>query len=418
MQVEYICLPKSLNIAFCMIHLLNRAAGKQYLPELLIYMAVWGIVLLFPVVTAVFDLLAGATDALHWGALCRMWRDVSPFLLLFLLNNRVLVPCLFLQQRVAAYVVTAVLLTVLVVMAIGLWDDPFSREQKSMGKALVEREQHLEHEQPSPAFSSPSDVTPAIPPVEFRPDFPQPPAPVFVPPAHGPFIVRTMIALLMLSFNIAVKLFFKSVRDKEAMKELERNQLQTELEYLKYQINPHFFMNTLNNIHALVDIDAEQAKQTLLELSKLMRYMLYEADKSTVPLSKEIQFLRHYVELMRIRYPESVRIRLDLPQEDSVDVQIPPLLFISFVENAFKHGVSYRKDTFISVSLEMEEKELRFRCSNSKLEKEDDGHHGIGLDNIRKRLQLLFGTRYTLSIRDTDRRFEVLLVVPLEVRNV
>ena len=155
-----------------------------------------------------------------------------------------------------------------------------------------------------------------------------------------------LIALLMFSFNIAVKLFFKSVRDQEAMKELEHNNLQTELDYLKYQINPHFFMNTLNNIHALVDIDTEKAKQTIVELSRLMRYVLYESNNRLISLSKELQFLNHYIELMRIRYTDKVRIDVSFPT-DTGEVQVPPLLFVSFVENAFKHGVSYQHASFV-----------------------------------------------------------------------
>ena len=107
----------------------------------------------------------------------------------------------------------------------------------------------------------------------------------------------------MVGFNIAVKLFFKSFRDEEMLKELEHQRLQSELQYLKYQINPHFFMNTLNNIHALVDIDTGKAKSTIVELSKLMRYVLYEASNKTILLLREVQFLENYVTLMSLRYP-------------------------------------------------------------------------------------------------------------------
>jgi LytS/YehU family sensor histidine kinase len=246
-------------------------------------------------------------------------------------------------------------------------------------------------------------------------DFPRPPfeeMPFFVPLFRGPFLGRMLIALLMFSFNIAVKLFFKSVRDQEAMKELEHNNLQTELDYLKYQINPHFFMNTLNNIHALVDIDTEKAKQTIVELSRLMRYVLYESNNRLISLSKELQFLNHYIELMRIRYTDKVRIDVSFPT-DTGEVQVPPLLFVSFVENAFKHGVSYQHASFVSVCLQVVGEEIHFVCSNSNYYRSEDQHHGIGLDNIRKRLRLLFGERYKLSIDDTADCFDVQLLVPV-----
>jgi LytS/YehU family sensor histidine kinase len=232
-----------------------------------------------------------------------------------------------------------------------------------------------------------------------------------------PLIGRVLMVLLMFSFNIAVKQFVKSMRDKVVMQELERNNLENELQYLKYQINPHFFMNTLNNIHALIDIDAEKAQSTLMELAKLMRYVLYEANSQTILLSKEVQFLTNYVELMRIRYPEGLQVDLDLPENPGT-VQVPPLLFVLMVENAFKHGVSYLQPSFISCHMWMEEGTVLFSCTNSKNAaiKENamgDRHHGIGLDNMQKRLYLLFGDDYRLSINDTAETFNVELSIPV-----
>ena len=234
-----------------------------------------------------------------------------------------------------------------------------------------------------------------------------------IPPFTIRYLIHCVIAFLMVGFNIAVKLFFKSFRDEEMLKELEHQRLQSELQYLKYQINPHFFMNTLNNIHALVDIDTGKAKSTIVELSKLMRYVLYEASNKTILLSREVQFLENYVTLMSLRYPEKVSIEKNFPLEVP-EVQIPPLLFISFVENAFKHGVSYRKESFVHVVMQLEEgNRLAFRCTNSTGTSSDEQHHGIGLENIRKRLRLLFGNDYTLSITEEYDKFDVLLIIPL-----
>ena len=135
--------------------------------------------------------------------------------------------------------------------------------------------------------------------------------------------------------------FLKSLRDDEMLKDLERQRLESELQYLKYQLNPHFFMNTLNNIYALVDLNTEQAKKTIIELSKLMRYVLYEANKNQISLEHEIQFLENYIALMKLRYIDNLNIRTEFPVVVPC-VQIPPLLFISLLENAFKHGVSYQ----------------------------------------------------------------------------
>ena len=231
-------------------------------------------------------------------------------------------------------------------------------------------------------------------------------------PLPGYFLGRLSLALLVVGINVAIKLLFKSMRDEEALKELEHQHLQSELQYLKYQINPHFFMNTLNNIHALVDMDAGKAKRTIVELSKLMRYVLYEASNRTILLSREIQFLDNYIALMKLRYTGRVRIECCMPDEVP-EVQIPPLLFISFVENAFKHGVSYQEESFIRVFMSVEDGRLAFRCSNSNHGRSVEQHHGIGLENIRKRLRLLFGQDYTLSINECDDSFNVLLIIPL-----
>ena len=166
-------------------------------------------------------------------------------------------------------------------------------------------------------------------------------------------------------------------------------------------------MNTLNNIHALVDIDTGKAKSTIVELSKLMRYVLYEASNKTILLKREVQFLENYIAIMGLRYTDKVSIEMKFPIEVP-EVQIPPLLFISFVENAFKHGVSYRNDSFVRVIVQQEEgNRLTFRCTNSNNGRADEQHHGIGLDNIRKRLRLLFGNDYTLSITQDKNKFDV-----------
>lgn len=159
-----------------------------------------------------------------------------------------------------------------------------------------------------------------------------------VRPIHPPFLlIHITVAILLVGFNLTIRFFLKSLHDDEMLKELEHQHLESELQYLKYQLNPHFFMNTLNNIHALVDIDAEKAKKTIIELSKLMRYVLYEANNSQISLEREIQFLENYIALMQLRYTEKLRIQTDFPLIVP-RVQIPPLLFISLLENAFKHG--------------------------------------------------------------------------------
>lgn len=136
----------------------------------------------------------------------------------------------------------------------------------------------------------------------------------------------------MTGANAGIKLMYQSIRDEQEMEALKRQNLQAEMDYLKYQINPHFFMNTLNNIHALIDIDAEYAKNAVIELSKMMRYVLYDSGRERIPLEKDIQFLENYIELMRIRYTGAIDIRVRYPEPLPGGVTIPPLLLIVFVE--------------------------------------------------------------------------------------
>jgi LytS/YehU family sensor histidine kinase len=250
-------------------------------------------------------------------------------------------------------------------------------------------------------------------------------------------IVAVVILVLMFGMNIGIKLFFKNRYDQKKLESLQKKNLEQQLEYLKYQINPHFFMNTLNNIHALVDIDPEKAKGTILELSKMMRFVLYEGDKKGVPLSKEFEFIRTYIQLMKLRYTDKVKISVNLPTE-APDKTVPPLMLISFIENAFKHGISYQHESFIDIKVSISNDRLHFTCRNSKADKaaiereqsdacidsaereqarpevkpnEEKG--GVGLQNVKQRLNLLYDNNYTLKIQDESDVYSVDLTIPL-----
>lgn len=178
--------------------------------------------------------------------------------------------------------------------------------------------------------------------------------------------------------------------EKERYQEMETEHLKSELMYLKYQLQPHFFFNTLNNIYALIDLAPKMAQENVLRLSRLMRYILYHSDEMAVPLADEIQFLQNYVELMRLRYAQHVQIDMEFPKEQGL--QVPPLLLIPLLENAFKHGVDARQPSFIQLSLRLEEDWLCFEVKNSLFPKteSDKSGSGIGLENLSKRLELFY----------------------------
>ncbi|MEG2240524.1 MAG: histidine kinase, partial [Alistipes sp.] len=175
------------------------------------------------------------------------------------------------------------------------------------------------------------------------------------------------------------------------------------------------FMNTLNNIHALIDIDTEYAKNAVIELSKMMRYVLYDSGREIISLDQDIQFVENYIGLMRIRYTDAIDIRLNYPNPLPTNVSIPPLLLIVFIENAFKHGVSYKYPSFIHLSIEYRSGQVISTISNSRhqIEPAEKIASGIGLENARKRLELIYGPNYTLTITDNDPlTYTVKLVIP------
>ena len=232
----------------------------------------------------------------------------------------------------------------------------------------------------------------------------------------GPLRPETMIIILGVIITFTINgifySYFKAQKGRQRMKDMENENLNRQLEALRFQINPHIFMNTLNNIHALVDIEPEKAKQCIEEFSKLMRIILYEGNEPTIPLQREIDFLSHLVSLMRIRYPEDVAITTSFPEECE-GVNVPPLLMASFVENAFKHGISYEELSFIHVSVVLKDNKLIFRCANSRHPRAEQKEHGLGLENTRKRLDLLYQDRYSLTIDESDKVYDILLILPI-----
>jgi two-component system, LytTR family, sensor kinase len=208
------------------------------------------------------------------------------------------------------------------------------------------------------------------------------------------------------------KLEFDKVKLERDKLLLEQNNLQLEVDFLRSQINPHFLFNTLNSIYAEIIDTNEQAATRLAMLATLMRYGLYEANTDRVPLDHELNYIQTYLELEKIRHGNQVRI--DLTQQgDFATYQIAPLLLISFVENAFKHGINKSKaHAFLSVSASMEGEVFRFTVVNTVAEQAPKtGPGGIGLTNTRKRLDLLYPSRHTLDVKEREGEFQVLLTI-------
>ncbi len=251
--------------------------------------------------------------------------------------------------------------------------------------------------------------------------------PITPPPFRRHDILSVIFFLFSIGTNIGVKFYFRSLVARREIEVLEKEHLKQQLENLKYQIHPHFFMNTLNNIHALVDIDPEKAQESIIDLSKLMRYILYESNHEYVQASREVEFMANYVSLMSLRYNDKLKFTAE-NSDDGRGIWIPPLIFISFVENAFKHGVSYNKESFIEVGAkryisDSGEQRLDYTCRNSKQPKKNGNGKkvseasGVGLTNIKSRLDLMFGDNYTLDITDGEDEFIVKMDIPVYTKD-
>ena len=178
------------------------------------------------------------------------------------------------------------------------------------------------------------------------------------------FINTLFISLLIAGFNTAIAVTNRWFTEEQARKEIEKEHMQSELAFLQNQVSPHFFMNTLNNIHSLIEADQKLAQNAVMKLSEMMRYLLYESGRGTTTLAREIEFLRSYVKLMQLSVDDSVKVSFELP-DDFDNVSLPPLLFISFIENAFKHGVSYREPSSLTFKMIQNPGSLVFMAVNT-----------------------------------------------------
>ena len=219
------------------------------------------------------------------------------------------------------------------------------------------------------------------------------------------------IIMIIVAASTAIKLFQRWLRDTERINELEKVTMQSELEQLKNQINPHFLFNMLNNANVLTQKDPEKASQVLMKLSDFLRYQLYDSTRPKVLLTADIHFLEDFLNLEKIRR-DNFECIVD-KQGDISGVQVAPLLFIIFVENAVKYSMDAENKTFIHLHFEVRNDTLYFRCINSKspgtLIKSDTS--GLGLSNVKRRLELLYPGRYTLEIKDKADTFSVTLKI-------
>lgn len=237
----------------------------------------------------------------------------------------------------------------------------------------------------------------------------------FAPPPSSYFIYKDFISFFIpIIFSMAAKTFENWSKIETEKNERATEMLNWELQHLKYQLQPHFFFNSLNTIYALIERSPYQAQETVHSLSKLMRYLLYDTDSGKTKLKNEIIFMTEYINLMKLRISEKTKVRMDFPLV-SDNVEVAPLLFISLIENAFKHGISASYPSELVFTMTWDGKTICFHSENTnfpKTEKDKSGS-GIGLMNLKKRLELLYPNRYKLYEKVDVQVFKVVLKIEI-----
>ncbi len=340
-----------------------------------------------------------------WRAVHVMWSECMVVGVGFLINRFLLIPRLFFAKRYVAYIWSIMGLLALFTLFILCFD----------GVNLIVS-----------LFGEYNSAS-AMPLHNLTPPFDPPPhmglshrgvPPMDVPPTNR--VIPPMVSVLVASFivmalDLGVRIASTWVITEQKQADINRERVVSQLQNLQSQVSPHFFMNTLNNIHALVDIDSARAKQTIIELSDLMSYLLYDCSQTDrVPLRKELDFISNYINLMRIRFSAQVEVKFSY--DDNVPaVKIPPLLFVNFIENAFKYGVDSDQRSMINIKFIFTESTVTMRVLNSNhssLMLNDK--HGLGIINTRRRLDLIYGDNYTLDISEKEKIYLTTLKIPIQ----
>ena len=340
-----------------------------------------------------------AGSAITWQIFITPMDTIIPLFLIFLINRFILVPGLLFKKNSILYGITVAALVIICTLGSFIYQNQFNAHQPPNQSSAIHNERKMDR--------------PPFPPGEFNdPDFrPLQKAPH--PDAMPPFANILIFSVLIVGFDTGLKSSFRWAESEQEKTRLEKENISIQLDALRNQVSPHFFMNTLNNIHTLIDISSEKAKDAVIKLSKMMRYLLYDTAHGETTLQKEIIFIESYIELMKLRLSDKVEISITMPPVVK-DVTIPPLLFTSFIENAFKYGISYQQKSFIHIKLIQEEKQLLFHIINSKSNTVNNiKSSGIGIENARSRMNLLFGTKHRFAITETESTFTVDLSIPL-----
>ncbi|MGB5817951.1 MAG: histidine kinase [Saonia sp.] len=334
---------------------------KPYrIKEIYIHITVWFCLLLFPMGISYVQL-----GNFETGFLYRML--LTPILVY--MNYLVLVPKLLLRRRVSAYMVISILMLVV--------------------------------------FNISANTFLPSPPFDTMPEFSE--LAKIAPIKNLPYVMTAITSLSFFLLGGILGLTKDFYKRENRNKEKEARRKETELQFLRAQLNPHFLFNSLNSIYSLVRNKSNEAPEAVITLSELMRYMLYEAKQESVPLIKEIDYIKNFVALQILRLSDSENVKLKI-SGDYNNKTIPPLLLIPFVENAFKYGTDFKGKTDVNMYFDITDDKLLFKIKNKiGPYRKDISNSGIGLENIKTRLELLFPKSHMLHIIKKNGYYDVAL---------
>lgn len=338
--------------------------------KLKLYGIFWAAVLIIPALPLLWGALGITGHFSSFEEVFSLWLSILPILVLFLLHNFLVLPLHKKDKPIYLFSVLALMVL-------------FGIFCFTMGN----------HPPGLPDGANPED---------------------FDPPSHQPARPGALMlgfGVLAIIANIGADAIIEKERKEEERRMLEIDNLKLQLEALRYQINPHFLLNTLNNIQALVLLDPDKATESIGVFSKMMQMILRYGNASLIPLADEVCFLEYLISLMHLRYTDNVQIDTCFPGQTG-DAVIQPLVLATFVENAFNHGISYERPSFVRVRLDLRDGKIVFRCENTLTSNSHAEGYGIGLENARKRLSLLYGEQFTLNANPSGDHYVVELTLP------
>jgi two-component system, LytTR family, sensor kinase len=367
-----------------------RKETKEKATRIILHVLVWAVIMGLPI-------YAAGRFQMGRHFLLTYYTITAISALIFYLNYLVLVPVLFWKKKRFIYYIS-----VLALLFLFYFISDFASEQIF---SIISKNDNTEQ-----IIAQPGEERQLRLPLirKRRPQF-------IIAMPNAQLIGYASSSLLMMFLSLGLRVLERQSKIEKIQEELEKAKLSTELTLLKNQISPHFFFNTLNNIYSLIGRNNEDSKNAVIKLSKMMRYVLNESGQDNQLLRDEIEFMNNYIDLMKLRIGAKTRLTVNFPAECS-DLIIPHLLFISLIENAFKYGISVQEESYVNISLVCGEKCILFKCENGLPESNNEpifASTGIGLENLKKRLGLLYPGRHALEIDKDKYKFEVNLIIQL-----